>query len=177
MRQTTARKKLHRRSLKLSLCLVSTLLFPIALTPAAAGSYAEECWTADANELAFLDKVNEVRRNHGLQPVRLDDHLSRVSQNHSHVMRTEQRLYHSPGSQLYRRVSGEQVLGEAVGRGTSTDRLFEEFMRSPAHRAVILKGHFRFLGVGVSYDDASIWTTLLFESKTNPGTTMRMAPC
>ena len=175
MRQRALRA--HDWSLKLALCLVTALLLPIVMAPVAASSTAEECWTADANELSFLDKVNEVRRDRGLSPVRLDDHLARVAQHHSHVMRTDQRLFHTPGRKLYRQVSGEEVLGEAVGRGTTTDRLFEAFMQSSAHRAVILQKHFRFLGVGVSYDNGLMWTTLLFESETNPGTAMRMDPC
>jgi uncharacterized protein YkwD len=179
MRRHALRAISVRGALISVLCLVvALLLFPTVVVSAEESSYSEECWKADATELSFLEKVNEVRLERGLKPVRLDDHLSRVTQNHSHVMRAEQRLYHTRGAKLYRQVSGEEVLGETVGRGTSSDRLFEAFMQSPAHRNVILTKHFRFLGVGISYDnDGSLWTTLLFESQTNPGTTLRMDPC
>lgn len=177
MRETTDRTGHLGRSLKWALLLISVLSFPILMAPAASGSYREECWHADATEMAFLRKVNAARRIRGLAPVKLDNELSRVAQRHSHVMRADQRLFHTPDSKLHRQVSGEESLGEAVGRGTSGERLFRAFMDSPSHRSVILDRHFRFFGIGASYEVGELWTTLLFESEADPGTTLRMAPC
>jgi uncharacterized protein YkwD len=177
MRDATERTGHFARRLKLALFLISVLLAPILIAPTASASYTEECWTADATELWLLHKVNAVRRVRGLAPVRLDDHLSRVAQSHSHVMRSEQRLFHTSDRRLDRQVTGEEALGENVGWGTSSERLFEAFMDSRPHRSVILDRHFKFLGIGASYQDGDLWTTLLFESESNPGTTMRMARC
>lgn len=176
MRGTTERMGHLGTSLKWTIFMVSVLSIPIFLAPVASAS-SRECWTADANERAFLQKVNAVRRNRGLTPVKMDDHLSRVALKHSRVMRFDQRLFHTSSSTLHRLVTREEALGEAVGWGTSVDRLFEAFMDSPSHRSVILDKQFRFLGVGDSYQTGSLWTTLLFESETNPGTTLRMTPC
>jgi uncharacterized protein YkwD len=49
-------------------------------------------------------------------------------------------------------------------------------MNSPTHRDVILRPTFTYVGIGARRHGGSLWITVLFEERRNPGTTMSM-PC
>ena len=137
---------------------------------------AEECWTWDESELGFFERLNEERRRRGVGTVKLDPELSRVAQNHSYHMKTEQRLYHTPEDKLRERVTNWELLGENVGRGGDVDSLHRAFMESEAHRHVALHREFNYVGIGVSHQEGILWVTILMEGQDDPGTTMEMSP-
>ena len=165
----------------LSLCATCAAVITPLATPAVAqtepSNETDECWGWDDSELPFFGKINEVREAHGVDPVTIDPELSRVSHQHSFEMEAQQRLYHTPGFRLHRRVTNSETLGETVGRGATPDSLFQAFMQSRAHRHVILSKEFKYVGVAFSYDSGRIWATMVFQAFDDPGTTMNMNEC
>jgi uncharacterized protein YkwD len=87
------------------------------------------------------------------------------------------RLYHTPGWRLARRVTRWRVLGENVGVGNTVLPLQQAFLASPSHRANVLSKTFVHLGVGTKRKNGRLWVTVVFESRRNPGTRLRMPRC
>ena len=160
----------------LALTLAAAATSLVSVAPAASAS-GEECWKADAAELRLLEKVNQSRAENGLEPVTLDAEISKVAQHHSYQMKLRGTPFHTPTYKLNRRVTNFQTLGETVGKGSSVDSVHLAFMNSSAHRHVFLSEEFEHAGVGISYDGGRIWVTVLFEARTDPGTTMAMPDC
>jgi hypothetical protein len=50
-------------------------------------------------------------------------------------------------------------------------------MNSPDHRENILFSQYRHVGVGTRMHGGRMWVTVLFEAKTDPGTTLPMPTC
>ena len=132
------------------------------------------CWVWDDAEERFVDKINAARERHGLDPVRIDPELSKVSQLHSNEMYADRDLRHTPEKTLRKRVRRWQILGENVGAGRSPDSLHRSFMESKAHRDIILLPDFRFVGTGVTHGSQRMWVTVLFEAYKDPKTTLKM---
>jgi uncharacterized protein YkwD len=136
----------------------------------------EPCWTWVEDERQMSKKVNEARSQHGRRRVELDPELSRVARYHTDEMIDANDVHHTPEKTLGRRVTRWQVLGENVGRGYDVNSLHKAFMNSPTHRDVILRPTFTYVGIGARQHRGSLWITVLFEERRNPGTTMSM-PC
>ena len=137
----------------------------------------EPCWTLEASEHEFIDKVNNARAHHGRSQLRMDRELSRVANYHSWNMARFNRLYHTPEEKLRERVRNWEILGENVGRGGTVDSLHRAFMASGEHREIVLYRPFNYVGVGVVERDGFMWVTVLFESFQDPGTSMPMPGC
>lgn len=78
---------------------------------------------------------------------------------------------------MKRRITRWIRLGENVGYGAGVASLERAFMHSPLHPANILGRGSRYLGVGVVRKNGFVWATVLFESRRDPGTTLRMPAC
>lgn len=65
--------------------------------------------------------------------------------------------------------SAWHVMGENVGASPSSDAdvLFHAYMTSPKHRANILDGSYRFLGIHTEYRHGQRWNTLDFVDRYN----------
>ena len=146
------------------------------LFPTATGD--NQCYTYKADEKAFVSKMNAVRQNAGKGTLRLDPELSKAAAVHTKEMVKAQLLHHTSTSALKRRVTNWNSLGENVGAGGSVDSLHSAFMNSPAHKANIMHSGFNNVGTGVTVDSAGrMWVTVIFESKANPGTPLKMPTC
>jgi uncharacterized protein YkwD len=152
-------------------CLVLTAMVP---TGAVAGS---SCYKFSDSEQAFAKKTNAARRDAGKPKLTLDPHLSKVATKHTRAMRSKNKLFHTPSDKLARRVTNWTMLGENVGYGGSVSSLQKAFMSSSGHRANILDGSYKYLGVGTAKRNGVLWVTVIFESKSNPGTTLNMPSC
>ena len=137
---------------------------------AAAGS----CGIIGGGERRFAEKINRARQRRDLGNVRLDREISFVAGAHSRAMKREDDVHHTPDGKLRDRVTNWVLLGENVGRGPDVDRLHRAFMNSETHRQVILHERYVNVGVGIAGDDGRIWATVLFESRNDPGTTMKL---
>ena len=150
---------------------LATACLLLALAPQ--GGATEPCPSADARadeasaaalEEATLCLVNRERALQGMRPLQADDRLYRAAAAHSRDMVRHRYFSHtsSSGATVATRVRATGYMrgarGWAVGEnlawgshGRSTPRAaVRGWMRSAFHRANILSGRFRDLGVGVA---------------------------
>ncbi|HWL65643.1 MAG TPA: CAP domain-containing protein [Actinomycetota bacterium] len=155
--------KAARRSFTGALC---SILF-LTLLPATSANAA--CYKPTRAERSFVRKMNKARDAAGKAPLSLDREVSKVSKVHTKEMSNEDSLFHTSTSVLSKRVTNWILLGENVGVGGSVSSLHQAFMNSPAHKANILLGSFKYVGVGVIKTDDRMWVTVTFEAKSDPG--------
>ena len=123
-------------------CLTVFLLLPAA---ALAGM--------TRSETALLQAMNHVRRQHGLRPLQLDARLERAARSHSHAMVVDDAFRHGAfGSRMLRfhvagRVAGENLAWGTGARGTAMG-IVSAWLRSPEHRANLLRPSFSRVGIG-----------------------------
>ena len=151
---------MHRRSIArlLLLALFATAIWSAA-TPAGAvpGSRAVQMQSLEAGVLADL---NAFRKQHGLGPLRLSPALSRAARQHSMEMAARGYFSHSSanGSSFDRRIARFYPMGFhhfwSVGENllwSSPDvdaaGALKMWMGSPEHRANLLKGEWREIGL------------------------------
>lgn len=133
------------------------------------------CWNYRDADTRMVKKINKSRAKNDKHKLALDPHLSKVARNHTRSMAASGNLVHS--SNLGSKVTRWKSLGENVGYGDSVKHLHKMFMDSAGHRENILGSSFKYVGVGTVKKDGSTWTTVVFESKKNPGTTLKMPNC
>jgi uncharacterized protein YkwD len=102
-------------------------------------------------ETAIVREINHVRRTHGLRALRIDRRLTRVAVRHSRMMLRLDALTHAPT--LRARMSGaaRKRYSETlawVPRGGGPRTVVTMWMNSAPHRAVVLDGNLRRIGVG-----------------------------
>lgn len=105
------------------------------------------------SESAIVVAVNQARTAHGLRPLHLDTHLRRAARAHSEDMMRGSYFGHGA---FGRRLSSYGVRGRYIGEnlawGTGllggARAIVGEWLRSPEHRANLLRPGFRRLGVG-----------------------------
>lgn len=154
-----------------AIVLALTLGVVSPVTTASAGS---KCYRYKESEKDFARKINNARSAAGIGRLRLDKQLSKVARKHASEMDSKNSLYHTPSSKLAWRVTRWKRLGENVGAGYSVLSLHRAFMDSAPHRANILDSGFRYVGVGVQKDGDYMWVTVVFESRRDPGTRLRL---
>jgi uncharacterized protein YkwD len=99
----------------------------------------------------MIKKINNVRKNHGLRPVRRAPSLARSARRYARVMMSRDFFGHGSRIRAPRRF---RRLGEAIamrrGYRGSPRRTVRQWMGSPGHRALVLSPSFRFMGAGVA---------------------------
>lgn len=110
----------------------------------------------------MLQLLNQTRRSHGLPVFRLNRNLSHFAYLHSKKMVSQNRLFHT--SNLYNAVRAYRPSswGENVGMCLSMKRVRMFWMRSAGHRANILSGRYRRIGIGVVKARGLVWVTAIF---------------
>ena len=120
--------------------------------------------SADVVKAATLCLINAQRSARGLRPLRAEPSLSRVATGFAQLMARQRFFDHtSPrGSTLLSRVKASSylertaawTLGEniawATNRRSTPGSTVRSWMDSPPHRANILAGHFREIGIGIA---------------------------
>lgn len=127
-----------------------------AIAPAAADEVTDES--------RYIEEINNLRVASGLEPLVVHPELIEQARVWATELRANDELSHA--SDLSIGMTGNWVkLGENVGVGPS-DRLpaiFDAFVASPAHYDNLMDPDFRFVGVGVVYDDQGrMWTAHRF---------------
>ena len=157
---------LLRRALPL-VCLAG-LLVPAAPASAAACAGATavpSSVSASSAKRVTLCLLNQERAGRGLRPLRENSRLERAARRHSDDMVASNLFSHSSsnGGRLAGRVrsagylSGARswVVGENIGWAQSSlaspASMVRMWMNSPGHRANILRGAFRDIGIGIVY--------------------------
>jgi uncharacterized protein YkwD len=120
--------------------------------------------TVDDAADATLCLLNAERSRYGLKPLRLEARLGRAARDHSQDMVKKGYFQHeSPdGRTPFQRMLATRyvpkgatwTLGENIGWGTQDlaepAELVKAWMKSPGHRANILNGSFREIGIGIA---------------------------
>jgi uncharacterized protein YkwD len=113
----------------------------------------------DQKERAIIRGINHQRAQHGLAPLRASGSLSRAADFHSWEMLDANYFAHTsrdggPFDERVRRYVSKRALGETLamlgggcGRG-SAHRVVRMWMDSPPHRAILLSGTYRRVGIG-----------------------------
>jgi uncharacterized protein YkwD len=127
---------------------------PVAAPPPA---YA----ASSAAEIAIVREINRVRRTHHLHTVKLTAPLAKVARSHSSLMLKYNALSHSSfdGSSFSTRLQragkhreyGETLAWAPNGAGVTAKSLLKLWLNSAPHRAVLLNGKLRRVGVGRVY--------------------------
>jgi uncharacterized protein YkwD len=112
-------------------------------------------------EIAIVREINRVRRAHHLRTLRIAAPLSKVARRHSSLMLKHDALTHSSfdGSSFStrlqragkRRQYGETLAWAPDGAGVNARAVVKLWMRSAPHRAVLMNGKLRRVGVGRVY--------------------------
>jgi uncharacterized protein YkwD len=103
---------------------------------------------ANRAERAIVRLVNAERARYGLPRVRLSGALTRAAQRHSWDCLRYDSLSHTTGRITRARASGEALAWSQRGAGSGASSIVNMWMRSSAHRAIVLNGKFRRIGVG-----------------------------
>lgn len=145
--------------------MVAGVLVAIALATTA-GAQASS-YTSTSYALRLLALVNGVREQHGLEDLALAPGTESVAAAWTQHLAGARILAHNPqlahqlathGSHSWR-TYGENV---GVGSADDPDGLFSAYMNSPEHRANILSGAYRFVGVWVVLSGSRAWNTFDF---------------
>jgi uncharacterized protein YkwD len=103
---------------------------------------------ANRAERAIVRLVNAERARYGLPRLRLSSGLTRTAQRHSWNCLRYDSLSHSSGRVSSARASGETLAWSQRGAGSGARSIVSMWMNSSAHRAIVLNGKFRRVGVG-----------------------------
>ncbi len=169
---------------------VALALLALALASLTLAAPASACEGADANpRKASLGKIekatrcllNDRRKKHGVRSLDGNGRLDEAAARHSRDMEQQNYFSHTSrnGDNLVARVrrtgylagSNDWTLGENIAWGTDSRakprRIVKSWMKSPGHRANILRGSFGDVGVGVARGaptggqrDAAVYTTV-----------------
>jgi len=151
-----------------------------AAPTAAAPTAAEPQPTAD--EIAFMELVNQERARRGLGKLEFDTTLMVAARKHSDEMREKKYFnHHSPTSGI--KTPMDRYLRELTSRPTyacvgenlfycsivDVQRGHSAFMNSPTHRENVLFARFEKIGVGVVKNErGEFWVTQMFLASTDP---------
>jgi uncharacterized protein YkwD len=140
--------------------LLAVLILPAVVLVCAAPS-ASAAPVHDPFERQVVTKINGLRAEQGLQPLRSSRTLARAASRHSRDQLRYDRLSHDSGSGTpfrvrMARLARKAIVGETVGwlpdgMSDRADRLVMMWMRSPSHRAQLMRPRFRKIGVGRWY--------------------------
>ena len=145
--------------------LAAAVLIAMTFSAAVFGGCASE---ARRFEREVFDLTNEIRAEHGLQPLIWNDSLARAARDHARDMRDNDMRGHvgSDGSTVRERVERAGITNaggwsENMAYGQRTPRaVVDAWMNSEGHRANILRAESTHLGVGfVEGVEGSQWVT------------------
>jgi uncharacterized protein YkwD len=144
---------------------------------ASSASGDNNCYHWKSAERGFARKLNNARVGNSLHRLKLDPEVSKAAKKHTYEMVSRNTLEHTTSAHLRKRVTNWTILGENVGVGNTVSSLHSAFMASPAHRDNIMLPAFTNVGISTLHRNGRLWVTVIFESVSNPGTTLRMPRC
>jgi len=136
------------RTVACVLCTLSTLF---VLTFAAAAPAAEAAGPrVDRGERAVVRAINRARASYGLRALRSHRRLARAADRHTRSMLRADYFSHGAFSSRVRRYVSFRRIGETMAMRTrcSASAFVSMWLHSAPHRAVLLSGTFRRIGVG-----------------------------
>src|SRR5829696_3954774 len=132
-------------------CVLGTLTTLLLLTFAAAAPAAQAAGPrVDRGERAVVRAINRARASQGLRALRSHRRLARVADVHTRSMLRSDFFSHGAFSQRVRSYVSFRRIGETIAMTSrcSASKVVSMWLNSPPHRAVLLSGGFRRIGVG-----------------------------
>jgi uncharacterized protein YkwD len=135
------------------LTISSIVLF--GLSPSAAPGDLSGLQRLSAQEQSLLQAINQARAARGIPPLRVGVRLRSAARAHSRAMAQSGAFTHGNWYQRLRRhgVRAQEV-GETIAWAAGVDgtasAIVSMWLESPSHRATMLNGRFRRIGVGVA---------------------------
>jgi uncharacterized protein YkwD len=136
------------RPVALVLCTLTTLLvLSFAAAPRAARAGSPRI---DRGERTVIRAINRARSAHGLRKLRANRRLARAADTHTRNMLRANFFAHGAFAQRVRRYAHFRAIGETIAMTSRCNArtVVRMWLHSPAHRAVLLSGRFRRVGVG-----------------------------
>ncbi len=124
-----------------------------------------------ANEQRLLELVNQERETAGLKPLTWDHSLANAARAHSKLLSQHKQLSHQfmgePDLTKRAGAAGANFssVGENVGYAPDVDGAHDGFMKSPPHRANILRPDFNAIGIAIVPRGDELYITEDFSSK------------
>ncbi len=144
------------RSALLSLLTATALVAATGLVGAAPAT------AETTREARMVAKINTVRANHGLPTLRTSPDLMAAARAHTVAMAGQRYLFHTAS---FTTICCWSSVGENIGRGFSVRGVHRALMHSAPHRANILNGRMREVGVGVVSAGGQLWVTEVFRER------------
>lgn len=132
-------------------------------------------------EREILSHINRIRARHNLAPLRPEARLAKAAVLHSRDMFENEYFSHiaprAEGRTFVGRIKAQGLkgfgrAGENLAQGpyrrNVAKRFVRSWMKSPEHRANILKPNYRFSGIGVYGDRGNLFATQLFAQRLSP---------
>lgn len=159
-----------KRQLCVLIFAASAALFAVNATNAAVAANTTNAAALSARESALFERINTVRAEHRLSPLRVDRTLVRTARAHSGTMLRQGVFGHGDFAGRMR-AHGVRfpLLGENIAWGSgsyaSARSIVKAWLASPGHRANLLHPRFRRIGIGApvgtfsGYRRAAVVTT------------------
>lgn len=112
------------------------------------------------DEAAFVAKINELRANKGLAPLKVSANLTDKARAWSAGMSAAGKIWHSTLSDGV--TEDWKKLGENVGMGGSVDGLHRAFVDSPRHYDNLVDPAFSHVGIGIAMNGSTIYVSQVF---------------
>lgn len=126
--------------------LITIFVLAFALVVVAVPSSA----MAASSPGAFVTKVNQARAAHGMRALRASSSLRRSSTRYSSWMLRRDYFGHLAAIRASHTFSRRgEVLARTGRRAPDVAQIVRQWLRSPAHRAVLLNRRYRFIGIGI----------------------------
>jgi uncharacterized protein YkwD len=144
----------RRLAIAMPFALIAAIAVSVA-APVATGT------TVSQAESSVIGWINAARSARGLTPLRYDSDLASISGIRAGRMASANTMTHTVGGNLASQLDSYGVnwyrYGENIGwstaswPSTSAKGIFNAWMNSSAHRALILSSRFNYIGVGLAY--------------------------
>jgi uncharacterized protein YkwD len=135
---------------------VLTLILAVLLLPGTAFAASSSLRHLSPPERDLLHAVNNARRTHGLQPLKIDLNLTRAARFQSRRLLERNVLDHGDLATRLKRFGVTAALcGENLAWGTPAEvgagAIVRAWLASPGHRANLLRPTYRRIGLGAAF--------------------------
>lgn len=141
------------RKVLLGFVAIATAMTLVGVEPVSADELTDES--------EFVARINDLRASQGIAPLEVHSRLTQMGRDWSLNMALADGISHNPALATWA-PSDWTRLGENVGVGGSVASLHDAFVASPAHHRNLVDPQFRYVGIGVVYDDGRIYVTQQF---------------
>jgi Cysteine-rich secretory protein family len=170
---------MRRRSAAVAVWALVSLLVGVGFAMAPQAGAGQ--WTPSSYNARLISLFNQTRSQHGLAVLTVAGGTSEVAAAWTSHMASGGGLAHNPDLRHQLETHGSPdwtTYGENVGDGPADnpDALFKAYMSSPEHRANILNGGYRYMGVAVVFTGSTAWNTFDFVDSYHDSSTSASKP-